>query len=469
MVYVTTASTIDEIDERLRKNRGKIIFKHNDSDLQIDLGKYKSNYSARVFSFINNELILNNTKKFIILLEKLKENNYSEINNLLSELNTKGARINITNPIRINPKIKKCQVRVGSLPIFIVDDDNSKLKELCNFESQICKNDSKNFKPQYLLKGIEPIELSDQFKNISEKDLNFLNSKYILCGKYEDDSILNTVSSEILNTIKQDKDNFDNNELLGLTRFCYTLMAIKRSVSQSDVHLVLESSYQQLLSSSLRSNEIHKNFGELYAAIKYSLYHPNREILLPVSDRASFFDFISVENKNDDNYVIIKKVPIKIKPKGAATSFTALLDCLYFNKQHSLYKDIELMVRNSPKNNRIIHQLKNNTISDINKFQKAVNSFYNSIDYKVLNDQNLWELIKPIFKNLEVSRKFWQYILPAIDIEKTKNKIEIGMVDTSGMVDFTRFNPMTVSISMPKRPRENVTAIITNKKEKILN
>jgi hypothetical protein len=458
MNYVTTENSIDEIDEILRKSKGQIIFKHNNLNLPIDTGKYKNGYAQRIFSFCRNEIILKYSKKIIILLEKLSSTQYSEINSLLSELNAGGVNINLTNPIRISPKIKKCQIRIGSLPVFILEDD-SKLKDNCEFSSQICKNDSRNFKPQFLLQYQEKIDLNEKF---SKNDFNFLNSKYILCGKYNDDTIFDIISSGILTTIKQNKDIFDNNELLGLKRFCYNLKEIKKMVILSDKHKVLEQSYQNLMNCSLRSNEIHKNFGELYAAIKYSLYHPNSEIYLPITGQTSFFDFISIEQKRNDKYVIVKKIPIKIKPRGAATSFTALLNCLYFNEKHPLYKQIKTIIDNCPKNNSIIHKLK--TIDKFDELEMAISNFYKSIDYN--QDGRIYEYMKPIFKDIKIARKFWEYILPVIDIEKTKSKIEIGMVDTNGKVDFIEFNPKKVSICSPKRRYENVTALLTNKREK---
>ena len=54
-------------------------------------------------------------------------------------------------------------------------------------------------------------------------------------------------------------------------------------------------------------------------------------------------------------YIIIKKIPIKIKPRGAAASFTALLSCLYFKEDHPLYPNVKVIINNCPKNNSIIH------------------------------------------------------------------------------------------------------------------
>jgi hypothetical protein len=227
---------------------------------------------------------------------------------------------------------------------------------------------------------------------------------------------------------------------------------------------VLERMYQSLLNSSLRSNEIHKNFGELYAALKYSLIHPKDKILLPISGETSFFDFISIESRRNDKYIIIKKIPIKIAPRGAATSITSLLGCLYFNELHPMFPLVKSIINNCPRSNKVIHQLKNNLVGK--ELRRSISKFYKTIKF-TCNEENLYDYIKPIFKDITIARKFWQFILPVVDIEKTKSKIEIGMVDITGEVNFRKFNPLTVTITIPKRPNENVTAILTNKKEKI--
>lgn len=459
MDYVTLESSLVEIDDLLRKYRGKIIFKQNGYELNIDTGKYKPNYALRIFSFCHNKIILDNTEKFYIFLNKLTTTHYSEINYLISELNARGANINLTDPIRISNKIKRCQIRIGSLPVFIIGDDNSDLKNQCNFEKAIYKSDSKHFKPQFLLQYNKRLKLD--IINY-DKNLNFSNDEYIYCGSSKDRSIFSIISNGIFNTITINKTCFTENEFLALKEFCCTLNEIKNMVMQKEKHNLLELSYQNLLNNSLRSNEIHKNFGELYAAIKYSLYFKNREILLPISGNARFFDFISIEAKKNKRCVIVKQIPIKAKPKGAASSFTSLLSCLYFKEDHLLFNDIKLIVENCPKNNKIIHKLKNT--ESFEELSTAISNFYQTIDFQCSG--NLNEFIKPIFKNLDIAKKFWKYILPAIDVEKTKNNIEIGLVDVTGSVEFIQFNPLTVSICSPKNPTENVTALLTNKKEK---
>jgi len=460
MNCVTLESSLIEIDELLRKYRGKIIFRQNGIDLNIDTGKYKTNYASRIFSFCHNKIILENTKKFFILFSKLNSTQYSEINCLLSELNAKGANINLTDPIRISSKSKKCQIRIGCLPVFMVNDENSDLKYKCNFEKPKIKSDSIHFKPQFLLQYNEKLK----FEIIDyDKNLNFSDFKYIYCGHSKDGSIFSIISEGILKTITNNKENFTNDEFLALKEFCCNLEEIKKMVIQKEKHNFLKLSYQNLLNCSLRSNEIHKNFGELYAAINYSLCFNNREILLPFSGSMYFFDFVSIEKKKNKRYVFVKKIPIKAKPNGATSSFTALLSCLYFNENHILFNDIKMIIENCPRSHLIISKLKNTKRFD--ELTLAILNFYRTIDFEC-NSNNLYELIKPIFKDLEIARKFWKYILPAIDIEKTKEKIEIGLVDIDGSVNFIQFNPLTVSICRPKKPKENVTALLTNKREK---
>ena len=451
-------SSDDQILYELRTGKGIIIISFNNLELKLDCGKYKSSYLLRIRTMLSNEKVKERFSHLINLqlnLEHLESEDkyFSEIKNQINYLNENGLEISFGMPISMPDKTKRLQIRIGSVPFFTFSNEFGlrkkfieKMKSEINFTSPKFKSDSISWKPNFIFKSKE----QEQIENY---DCGFINLR-----SYPD-SFYN-VSSSLATVLFEEPDAYTKNETKELKNFADHLSITVTNNSLND----LKYSYSKLIDSSIRPHEVHKNFGEIYASLFYSFNNSTENIYIPVHGQTPFYDFLAIIDKND-KAIIVKEIPIKDKERGAPCAFTSLLSGLIF-KESDDKEIIEDFIKYVPSTAHLTWKLKKSKDKKIKEiFSKILKK--SNLAIFITEEMVNYDLIKPIFKDVEIARQFWEYLIDKIDIELTKNKILIGKVSKEGDVMFTKFDPRTVTITSPKKTGENVTAIITNKNIKL--
>ena len=94
----------------------------------------------------------------------------------------------------------------------------------------------------------------------------------------------------------------------------------------------LNAAFVKIRQSSLAANEVHKNFGEVHAAMVLSAIHPDGDLIFPLEGNAGFHDFCMVFGDDSTGYKVVE-FPVKAAgaSSGVGSSWKTIAKSFIFN------------------------------------------------------------------------------------------------------------------------------------------
>jgi hypothetical protein len=261
-------------------------------------------------------------------------------------------------------------------------------------------------------------------------------------------------------TVKDPHWNRDNgvhrNERAAFENYSNVLKKIGDSKTPEDLTEELKSAFVKLQRQSpSRANEIVKNFGELHAAIMYSIQEPNRNkrIAFPDAGTAMFSDFVAYSQGADEQEFYVQEIPVKKKDEGARCSILGFYTSFMYKPEYKGYGEkMEKLLRMS--DTRLEQQMGADEKYENYKFLTNVGGPFGTTYYDMFPDPVTKRDVEgnPIAYNLDkigefskfmrerftkdagTAKQFLSLIKKTIDVEATKKRNQVLEVDKQGSI-----------------------------------
>ena len=477
-------SNVDDIDTAPFP-KGKMTLNVGGKMVHINAGKGDKKFRQRIKNLMKNDTFLQNADTFTSLTDSFDNGNMEEAQGIIKSLQDMGVQVNLVQ-IRTGAGKKSNQIRIGTTPFYTFEgkpDEDDALKneaeslmQLGVTKQKAGTSDSPHYKPDTFFPNDDANFTFDKDDDVRE-DLK--NSTFHNIGK--GDEVLSNVASRIDNIVKNNSKNYSSDELKGLQEFSDVLKNPNSSVED------LEAAYQKLLGSSInRSNEIHKNFGEIYAGIILAKENPNSSVLLPAAGNATLSDVVLVHPQDGEVRHIVEEVAVKAKGKGVPSSLVSVNSGLVWNRDGNEPSEIEKQIQTVFLNatGKGFRELKTNPEGEL---AQTVSEVVTSIllndevrgvitdraDYierligrpvnDIPGDLAPHELMAIATRDQKVfSQIFMSMIVPNVDAEATGKKLSVTEVAENGEVASHPVIIDDLKVSGPKRFGEVATIFLTS-------
>ena len=447
--------------EEIKITKGLCPIKINNKSLTLYIGKSKPSYIYRIHNLVQSSVFKDNVDSIERVIKAGQEYDFKTLKQLHKELNDKGLLLSSMLVMRTKTH-QNVQIRIGGVPIYSFtpkernSEENKQLLEtLRSIGYTQCKQtkaDSIVYKPQFLLSVRTP-------EYITELD----NTFYVLGSGYN----VKKYISETIKTICNDKFNhYTKKELRGLHTFSDTILTVS---TQED----LRTAYTDLLQNCVeKSNQIHKNFGELLVALYLCIYNPNVEILVPSSGTYPLADIVYKDKNN--NYI---NIAVKDKYLGAPSSMIPVISSTIHFKKNTpkfirLYKDLITYINTSNYRYSKMPEYLKMYMKEMLNFEKGISTYVKEEigTYRrnlTAQTRNLDSTSYGIFclcKDKHFFKWFFNdYIVPNLDISKTESMLQIYKTTPNGDITHHQLKVDELRPVSPKKPGEFCTIKITKR------
>ena len=461
--------------------KGKMKLNVGGTNVNINAGKGDKKFRQRIKNLLNNPTFIDNAPAFANLAGALDDGDMDSAKQLISTLQEKGVQINLAQ-IRTGPGIKSNQIRIGTTPFYTfngypdtdkeLENQLEKLGELGATKQKAGTSDSPDYKPDTFFPNSDA---NFKFEDTDDVRQDLKNSTFHDLGK--GDQVSKQVATKVQTIIKDNHERYSSDELKGLQEYSDVLNNPDATKEQ------LQSQYQKLLGSSInRSNQIHKNFGEIHAAIMLSKDYPNSSVLLPAAGNATLSDTVLMHPQGDQTH-IVEEVAVKAKGKGVPSSLVSVNSGLVWNEDS---KDVEDMTRTLYLNatGKGFKQLKDNPESDQSQqvAETCVSVLSNENIKQIIQDRGpyierlIGRAVEDIPGDLEphelmmlctreqkvFSEIFMSMVVPNVNAEATGKKLSVTEVAENGEVTSHPVIINDLKVSGPKRFGEVATIFLTS-------
>ena len=461
--------------------KGKMKLNVNGTNININAGKGDKKFRQRIKNLLQNPTFVDNVEMFAELSGTLDEGDMDKSKQIITQLQQKGVQVNLAQ-IRTGKGIKSNQIRIGTTPFYTFDgypDTDPQLEQQLQGLEQLGAtkqkagtSDSPDYKPDTFFPNDNA---NFKFEDDADVRPDLKNSTFHNIGKGNE--VSKNVADRIKNIAEKNHERYSSDELKGLQEYADVLNNPNSTKEE------LQAQYQKLLGSSInRSNQIHKNFGEIHAAIMLSKDYPNSSVLLPAAGNATLSDTVLMHPQGDQTH-IVEEVAVKAKGKGVPSSLVSVNSGLVWNEDA---KEIEDVTRNIYLNatGKGFKQLKDNPESE--ESAKIAETCVS-----VLSNDNVQQVIKERAPYLErligrpvndipgdlkphelmmlttrdqkvFSEIFMTMVAPNVNAEATGKKLSVTEVAENGEVTSHPVIINDLKVAGPKRFGEVATIFLTS-------
>jgi len=486
-------------DDIMDKNKvpfkgGKTVLNVGGIDVPIDAGKGSAKFRKRWALMSTNSTFRDNAQHFTDLANSLNGDppNLKQAAQSIQTLQDAGVQIQY-NFIKKGKKPNQSnlvQIRVGSAPFWTsspipesdrgaLADKIAELEQLGLSKQKTGTSDSSDYKPDTFFDSSQP----ENQKTLDDMEIptdgvreDIKKSQFADLGTGTTqvcEQTAATVKSKVPS--KPPYDPYSQEEAKGLHDYANALDDPNRTAES------VAQSYQALLKTSInRPNEIHKNFGEIHAAVMLAFKYPDATILMPTKGNATLSDVVVIKHVTDgsggDTTHIVVEEAVKAAGHGVPSSVVSVTSGLTYKSEfeedhqimqaimtHATKKGFKSLGNEDDPNTQQMRKYLNSWLSNT-EVLNAIKSESSNLEGLLgkpldqLENLSTVDLMKIATRNTNVARAiFDQHIKDKIDCEATGEKLAVTETGMNGSIKEHPVECDALKIAGPKRQGEVVT------------